>query len=237
MRITSLPLNLRAESPHTPSGHPLPPDKDDDRFNQKSLWLTPLEGPPAYVSLLQKTPYMPAPALDRSSGLPKLPQLSLPKTTGGDGGFVLTPDTLRYLGEVGRELANQSTAVKLAVKQADERVKLQQQEVYRMAQKASQMNALIEQLKVHRRLASEARLAAIQAKQKALLARLDRVLQEMMERASPGISENETKWFEELGRMKVEVMGLGRYDDQSLVARTRLDYLAATKEQRYPIQT
>ncbi|KAG6880302.1 hypothetical protein C0992_000079 [Termitomyces sp. T32_za158] len=222
MRITSFPLNLRAESPHAPSSHSLPPDKDSERFNQKSLWLTPLEGPPAYVSLLQKTPYMPAPALDRSSGLPKLPQLSLPKTTGGDRGFVLTPDTLRYLGEVGRALANQSTAIKLAVKQADERVKLQQQELYRMAQKAGQMNVLVEQLKVHRRAASEARLAGIQAKQKALLARLDRVLQEMMERASPGISENETKWFEELGRMKAEVMGFARYDDQSLVSRTRL---------------
>lgn len=220
MRITSFPLNLQAESPHAPSGHSLPPDKDDERFNQKSLWLTPLEGPPAYISLLQKTPFMPASALNRSSGLPKLPQLSLPK--GGDGGFVLTPDTLRYLGEVGRELANQSTAVKLAVKQADERVKLQQQELYRMSQKASQMNTLIEQLKVHRRATNEARLATIQAKQKALLTRLDRVLQEMMERASPGISENETKWFEELGRMKAEVMGFGRYDDQSLVARTRL---------------
>ncbi|KAG6890889.1 hypothetical protein C0995_000846 [Termitomyces sp. Mi166 len=222
MRITSFPLNLQADSPHAPSGHPSPPDKDSGRFNQKSFWLTPLEGPPAYVSLLQKTPYTPAPALHRSSGLPKLPKLSLPKATGSDEGFVLTPDTLRYLGEVGRELANQSTAVKLAVKQADERVKLQQQEVYRMGQKTNQMNALIEQLKGPRRAVSETRLEAIQTKQKALLGRLDRVLQRMMEQASPGISENETKWFEELGRMKAEVMGFGRYDDESLVARTRL---------------
>ncbi|KAG5733990.1 Nucleoporin nup82 [Termitomyces sp. T112] len=222
MRITSFPLNLRAESPHAPSSHLLPLDKDGEQFKQKSFWLTPLEGPPAYVSLLQKTPYTPAPALDRSSGLPKLPQLALPRASSGDRGFVLTPDTLRYLGEVGRELANQSTAIKLGVRQADERVKLQQQEVYRMAQRANQMNALIKQLKGPRRAASEARFGAIQAKQKDLLGRLDRVLQEMMERASPGISENETKWFEELGRMKVDVMGLGRYDDESLVARTRL---------------
>ncbi|KAG6911695.1 hypothetical protein DXG01_007945 [Tephrocybe rancida] len=221
MRITSFPLNLRAESPHAPS-HALPPDKDSERFNQKSYWLTPLEGPPAYVSFLRKNPYTPASALDRSSGLPKLPQLSLPKAAEGSSGFVLTPDSLRYLGDVARELTMQSTAVKLAVKQGDERMKLQQHELTRMCQKAGQMNALIENLKGPRREVTEARLKKIQAEQKTLLGRLDRVLQGMMERASPGISENETKWFEELRRMKGEITGFGRYDDESLVARTRL---------------
>ncbi|KAG6855012.1 hypothetical protein C0991_005941 [Blastosporella zonata] len=222
MRITSFPLNLRAEPPHFPSSHTLPPDKDSESFNQQSYWLTPLEGPPSYVSLLEKAPYTPLQALDRSSGLPKLPKLSLPKATEGNGGFVLTPDILRYLGDVARELANQSAAVRLAVKQGDERVKLQQHEITRMGQKAAQMSTLIENLKGPRRASTEARLKKIQAEQKALLARLDRVLQGMMERASPGISENETKWFEELRRMKGEIMGLGQYDDESLVSRTRL---------------
>ncbi|KAG6832947.1 hypothetical protein H0H92_004831 [Tricholoma furcatifolium] len=220
MRITSFPLNLRAEAPHS-SSHPLPPDKDDERFDQKSYWLSPLDGPPSYVSLLSKIPYTPPAALDRSSGLPKLPKLSLPQVN-GSAGFVLTPDILRYLGDVGRELANQSTAVKLALKQTDERVKLQQHELLRMAQKAEQMNAAIGNLKGPRRSVTVAKFEAIQAKQKLLLGRLDRVLQGMMERASPGISENETKWFEELRRMKGEIMGFGRYDDESLVARTRL---------------
>ncbi|KAG6833726.1 hypothetical protein H0H87_001158 [Tephrocybe sp. NHM501043] len=222
MRITSLPLNLRAETPHTPSSHTPSSDKDSERFNQKSYWLTPLEGPPSYISFLQKNPYTLSPALDRSSGLPKLPQLSLPKAAEGNGGFILTPDTLRYLGDVARELTNQSTAVKLAVKQADERVKLQQHELARMGQKVSQMNAVIENLKGPRKAATEARLKKVQAEQKSLLGRLDRVLQGMMERASPGISENETKWFEELRRMKGEITGFGRYDDESLVSRTRL---------------
>ncbi|KAG6837957.1 hypothetical protein H0H93_008351 [Arthromyces matolae] len=220
MRITSFPLNLRAET----ISHALPPDKDSERLQvqQQSYWLTPLEGPPSYVSLLQKHPYATGSALDRSSGLPKLPQLSLPKATGGDGGFVLTPDTLRYLGEAGRELANQSTAVKLALRQADERVNLQRHELYRMGQKAAQMNDSIENLKGPRRAVTASRIEAIQAKQKVLLARLDRVLQGMMERASPGISENETRWFQELERMKGEVMGFGRYDDESLISRTRM---------------
>jgi nucleoporin NUP82 len=43
-----------------------------------------------------------------------------------------------------------------------------------------------------------------------------------MRRASPELSENETKWFEELKRMKVEVFGSGRYDEESMRSRVKL---------------
>lgn len=48
------------------------------------------------------------------------------------------------------------------------------------------------------------------------------MLQSLMEKASPDLSEHETKWFEELKRMKEDIIGAGRYDEGSLVARTRL---------------
>jgi nucleoporin NUP82 len=76
------------------------------------------------------------------------------------------------------------------------------------------------------RTASEARWERIQAEQKVLLRRLDRMLQGLMEKASPELSEHETKWFEELKRMKEEISGSGRYDEGSLVARTRLVWLS-----------
>jgi nucleoporin NUP82 len=42
------------------------------------------------------------------------------------------------------------------------------------------------------------------------------------EKVAPELSEQETKWFEELKRMKAEVLGQGKYDEQSLRARTKL---------------
>ncbi|GLB33650.1 putative nuclear pore component [Lyophyllum shimeji] len=221
MRIISFPLSLRTEPARPPPTQVLPPAKDSAQISQKSYWLTPPEGPPAYVSLLQNNPYIPGPASSRPSGLPKLPQLSLPQSTKGTE-FMLTPDTLRYLGTTGRELAAQCTDIRLAVKAADERVMLQQEELTRMASKCREMQTLVEQLKGPKREASEARFKNIQAEQKALLGRMDRLLQSLMERASPELSEHETKWFEELKRMKGEITGISKYDEGSLVARTRL---------------
>jgi len=43
-----------------------------------------------------------------------------------------------------------------------------------------------------------------------------------MDRASPELSEYETKWFAELKRMQGEVVGAGKYDEGSLLARTRM---------------
>jgi len=84
------------------------------------------------------------------------------------------------------------------------------------------MQAAVERLKGPGRAASEARWEKIRNEQKDLLRRLDRMLQGLMEKASPELSEHETKWFEELKRMKDEISGSGRYDEGSLVARTRL---------------
>jgi nucleoporin NUP82 len=48
------------------------------------------------------------------------------------------------------------------------------------------------------------------------------MLRGLMDKASPELSEYETRWFEELKRMKGEIGGAGRYDEGSLVARTRM---------------
>lgn len=135
---------------------------------------------------------------------------------------MLTPDTLRYLATTVAALSGQSHEIQLAHRGAEGRAALQAQELLRLCGKCRELHAAVEKLKGPRRSASENRFKAVQDNQKVLLARLDRMLQGLMEKASPELSEHETKWFEELKRMKEEIVGAGKYDEGSLVARTRL---------------
>jgi len=66
------------------------------------------------------------------------------------------------------------------------------------------------------------RAQRVMDRQKMLSARSDGILQAMVDKASPELSEHEKKWFDELRRMKEEVAGVGRYDEGSLAARARL---------------
>jgi nucleoporin NUP82 len=84
------------------------------------------------------------------------------------------------------------------------------------------MMEIVEGLTGQRQTAFQAKLRRIQERQSNLLARFDRILQVMIAKASPELSEHETKWFEELRRMKEEVNGAGRWDEGSLVARTKM---------------
>jgi nucleoporin NUP82 len=99
---------------------------------------------------------------------------------------------------------------------------LQQYELPRLTKKCQEMESILEEIQGPGRASTEDRLAKVQEEQKLLLARLDRLLQSLMEKASPELSEHEAKWFEELKRMKESVLGRGKYDEDSLVCRTRL---------------
>lgn len=223
MRFTSFPLNLRSESPGSQPNLLSAPDKDGDQAKIKRKWLM-AEGPSGYVSLLETDPYKPPPALSRSSGLPSNPRLSLPPSSFGpmNPDFKLTPDTLRYIGTIVAEITSQIQEIQLAYWAAENRTMLQRQELAKVSAKCREMQAVVERLKGPARVAGEARWERIQNEQKVLLRRLDRMLQGLMEKASPELSENETKWFEELKRMSEEISGSGKYDEGSLVARTRL---------------
>jgi nucleoporin NUP82 len=219
MRITSFALNLRTEFQPPP-----PPQKlltGNDTEDSRG-WLIPAEGPPAYVSLLGNEPYTPPAVLSRPLGLPSNPRLAVPGSASlNKSEFVLTPDTLRYLGKTVERFNAQIREIQLAHKASELRHELQQQEVTRQQEKFRDMTELIEKLKGPLYDASQEKLRRIQNAQKALLARLNRVLQLLMEQASPELSEHETKWFEELKRLKEEVTGVGRYDEGSLVARAK----------------
>jgi len=221
MRITSFPLNLRSDSPRFRS-KTIPAD---DKADTKNKWSTPVDGPLTYISLLGKEPYEPSPVLSRPFGLPSNPRLALP----GSGSsnfkkteFMLTADTLRYLGTTVAHFNGQICEIQLAHRAAEARATLQKHELLRLSGKCRELEELVERLKGPRRVASEEKFKKVQEEQRALLGRLDRMLQGLMEKASPELSEHETKWFEELKRMKEEITGIGRYDEGSLVARTRL---------------
>ncbi|KAH9899737.1 hypothetical protein C8Q73DRAFT_639428 [Cubamyces lactineus] len=238
MRMSVFPLNLRSESPYlveqeTPPAKPTkptsksvsvsaPPLPEPQTSIPKKSQLAIPEGPPAYVSLLEEEPFKVPSAIARISGLPGNPRLSLPNNPNvTKGEFMITPDTLRYLGSVVEHFSAQIHDVQLAQRSAEARASLQEEEFKRQREKFGEILETARGLNTKGQ-AQLQRVARIQETQRALFARLDRTLQGLMAKASPELSENETKWFEELRRMKEEVVGAGKYDDRSLVARAKL---------------
>lgn len=219
MRVTTFPLNMRLESnlpPKQATTHGASPAP-----TTKSKWLVPLDGPPSYVSLLGTEPYTP-PSISNPSGLPSNPTLSLPGAASGSQEFMLTPDTLRFMGKTVGEISSQVNALQIGFRAALAQINLQKRELVLQTAKCKEMEAVVEKLKGPLRKMTDDRFANIQAEQKDLLARLDRLLQALMRKASPELSEHESKWFEELKRMKEDILGRGKYDDDSLVSRTRM---------------
>ncbi|KAJ2916526.1 hypothetical protein MD484_g3938, partial [Candolleomyces efflorescens] len=220
LRIHVFPLNLQVE-PEKPLPKlitsPLESSVSSTALlKEKNAWLEPAEGPSTFVSLLSD-PYIPPPVL-QSSGLPPLPKLSLPSTSTSKE-FMLTPDTLRYIGKIHEQVTGQIHEIYVAQRAAENRVKLQQEELNRQVAKCREIEQSLARLK---QATTASRLEKATEAQKGLIKRLDRLLQSLMAKASPELSEHETKWFEELKRMKEEILGQGKYDEGSLVARVKL---------------
>ena len=231
-RITSIPLNLRttlkvADSSSEASlpritAPPISKDVTPATFVPNDL-LTPLDGPLAHVSLLGTEPFVPPVALSGRSMVPRLSSGGPPRE------FVLTPDSLRFLATQVASIMTHIREVLLAHRRVEERVELQTAEFARIQAKCREMLQLIESLREKVRAIRGAREVGVIGRvermketHKELMKRADKILQALMNSASPGLSECETKWFEELGRMKAEVIGAGKFDDGSLKARTAL---------------
>lgn len=133
---------------------------------------------------------------------------------------MITPDTLRYFATTVGNLTSQIHEVQLAQRAAEMRAELQVTELGRLAAKCSEVANLVDSLKAKANAGSE-RFRRLLEEQKILNGRMENMLRGLMEKASPELSEHETKWFDELKRMKEEIVG-GRYDATSLAARTRL---------------
>lgn len=128
---------------------------------------------------------------------------------------------MRYLAMASRHISSQIRDIQVAFRAAEIRVLLQQDELRNLTTTAKAMNEKVEMLKGSKKEGMEVRIKQMQETQKDLQSRLDRLLTALMKKASPELSEHETKWFEELKRMKQEVLGVGKYDDGSLVAKAK----------------
>ncbi|TBU46590.1 hypothetical protein BD309DRAFT_1007925 [Dichomitus squalens] len=176
---------------------------------------------PAYVSLLSAQPWKVPEAIDRPNGLPTNPRLSLPNGSVVIGDKI-EPETLRFLASTVEKLSSQIHDVQLAHRAAEARAALQEQEFKRQRDTCAKMLDIVHALEGERQQRAQERVAKAREEQKALLQRMERVLQGLMLKASPELSESESKWFEELRRTKAEVVGAGKYDDQALAARVKL---------------
>ncbi|KAH7916326.1 hypothetical protein BJ138DRAFT_1075738 [Hygrophoropsis aurantiaca] len=218
MRITTFPLTLRSDPAHPQA----PPDVvPENEKIEPGGFLGPIDGPPAYVSLLGTESFVIPPVFSRLSGLPSNPRLANGSPS-NKVEFMLTPDTLRYLGSTVENFTSQIHEIMIACKTTELRATVQKAEFARQQEKCREMVELISQLKGPRFVVCQERFNKLQTAHKSLSARLDRTLQSLMQQASPELSEHETKWFEELKRMKAEVAGAGRYDEGSIAVRTSL---------------
>lgn len=136
--------------------------------------------------------------------------------------FILTPDTLRHFGSTVETFMAQIREVLLAYRATELRANMQVSEIQRQQERCRDMLKMVEVLKCSRYENASMRVQKIIESHKTLITRLDRALQSLMQQASPDLSESETKWFDELRRMKAEVLGAGRYDEASLATRISL---------------
>ncbi|THH13916.1 hypothetical protein EW146_g6350 [Bondarzewia mesenterica] len=217
MRVVSFTLNLRSD---VLQSRPADLLTDKEEIAVEPL-LKQIEGPPIYVSLLGDKPFETPAIFSRPSGLPSIPRLALPGSQTPKE-FRLTPDTLRYLGQTVERFTAQIHDVQLAYREVRARSALQEQEYRRQQEKSGDMEDLISQLEGPRRDKTDERLEKVQAAQSVLMSRLSKTLHALIKEASPELSEHEMGWFDELKRMKGEVIGAGRYDESSLLARVRL---------------
>ncbi|EJD01179.1 uncharacterized protein FOMMEDRAFT_110790 [Fomitiporia mediterranea MF3/22] len=214
MRIVVFTLNLRAESAEGPETS----EKSRDVLTLPEL---PASDPPAYVSLLAAQPFVHPPALSRPMGFPSIAKVLPPKSCNIKEELRVTPETLRYLASVAERITSEMHDAVVVCHTMKNRADLQKQEYERLQKKALEIVERTQRLTGPRKVEVQNRLRTVQAEQTNLLARMERLLQALIRQASPELNEHETRWFEELQRMKAQVLGMGRYDAESLKLRIR----------------
>jgi nucleoporin NUP82 len=100
------------------------------------------------------------------------------------------------------------------------RLELMAKEYPRQRAFSAHMLSVLQTLAKERRPETEGRLQALVVRQEEILARIDRLLQCLMDSYSKELTEYEVKWFKELARMRKEVSGTS--NGRSLEARALL---------------
>ena len=177
-----------------------------------ALSLTSCTKAPAFATLLAE-PYH-APRAPSTLKLPKLPA----SRVGIDE--ITTGDQLAQVARALEMLMTQRTATLPILYSIQARLELMAKEYPRQRTFSAQMFDALQKLTKERRPETEGRLQALVVRQEEILARIDRVLQRLMDSYSKELTEYEVKWFKELARMRKEVSGTS--DGRSLKARALL---------------
>lgn len=167
---------------------------------------------PAFATLLVE-PYN-APRAPSTLKLPKLPASRI----GVDE--ITTGEQLAQVARALEMLMAQRTATLPILYSIHSRLELMAKEYPRQRAFSAHMLSTLQTLAKERRPETEGRLQALVVRQEEILARIDRVLQCLMDSYSKELTEYEVKWFKELARMRKEVSGTS--DGRSLKARVLL---------------
>jgi nucleoporin NUP82 len=207
-RARVVPLASRSEDPLRVSANgglgPAKASMDDSRST--------------YISALVTAPFVKPEALQKSYA-DLVPQITAGSTTGQ---LTLDAATLRQLSITVERFRTHLHGVQLARQMLDGRATLQQQEFACQQAEYGKMIALLKTIQSKRQADGQRKLEVTRAKHVDMLSRTDRILKRLMLRASPELNEHETRWFEELSRMKQEVLGMDKYDDRSLSSKAEL---------------
>lgn len=219
-RIASFSLNLRADlkASVASSSHTIMPTPDNNSI-LPALPVCSDTNSPLFRSVLQDKPYKVPDAFTQRMILSSIPQLALLDTANVKSDLQVTPETLRYLHSVGEKIAQEIVNVEVSFRALKARLILQKEEYLRQNNACKDMILRISNMKGSRRESLQIHLRQVQEEQSRLLVRMDKVLQALISKASPDLNEHETKWFEELQRMKAQVIGVGRHDQTSLKSR------------------
>jgi nucleoporin NUP82 len=194
---TSAPASSTSTKP--PSAHDAPS-------------LTSSTKAPAFATLLVE-PYN-TPRAPATLKLPKLPA----SRVGIDE--ITTGEQLAQVARALEMLMAQRTAALPILYSIQGRLELMTKDYPRQRAFSAQMLNTLQKLAKERRQETEGRLQALVVRQEEILARIDRVLQRLMDSHSKELTEYEVKWFKELARMRKEVTGTS--DGRSLKARALL---------------
>ena len=226
MRVVIFPLNLRAEAIE-------PAPEEVTTLQTAHTTIADSKESPSlnYASYIKATPYSPPAILQRQVGLASIRDIPFPKSHSMKTELVITPETLRYLKAVAERLCSEKHEAIIAFSELKSRLVLHTQEIGKQQQHCQEIIARTNVLNGPRKVAIQAKLKALQEEQQALLHRMDRALQALINNASPELNEHEKKWFEELRRMKGQTIGVGRYDPTSIKNRVQLvcDYSSDIK--------
>ncbi|KAL7409546.1 hypothetical protein BDY24DRAFT_366825 [Mrakia frigida] len=202
LQQVGLELSLRVDSPPSPSLSPaklpssLPPTPSASSSSTSH-----------YISLLGVEPFTIPPILADRSGLPTKPRVVLPQSNGKPLESI-SPENLRFLGKTVQSFRSDIRDTLSAGSTVQARLDLQLKELERQLSKLASVSDMVSDLRdgeVGGKEGLRNRVERVMETQSALIGRVDKVLQKLMDNHQPILSDYEQKWFGELGRMKEEV--------------------------------